>query len=94
MKSLLLLIVPVLLCGCALNYDPIETAPQEAFGVECDHDDDDHHDHAPGEICSDTWWFFTQPWAARWYWGKLLRDGIVLLALASLVTVVSRRRGK
>lgn len=92
MKFLLLLIAPVLLCGCALNYDPIETAPLEAFGVECDHDHDDDHAHAPGEICSDTWWFFTQPWAARWYWGKLLRDGIVLLALASLVTVVSRRR--
>ncbi len=88
-----LLLFLLLLCSCTVNSDPAESAPGHALGEECDLDHD-HHQHQPGHICSESQWFFTQPWAAQWYWGKLLRDGLILLALASLLTLLSgRRRG-
>ena len=90
MKAIPLLVL-VLLCGCSLNYDPVDNAPREVLGGECDLDHE-HHQHEPGHACSETRWFFTQPWAAQWFWGKLLRDCFVLLALACAVTLASRRR--
>jgi len=86
------LLVLVLLCGCSLNSDPVDNAPHEVLGEECDLDHE-HRQHEAGHACSETRWFFTQPWAASWYWDKLLRDGFVLLALAAAVTLLSRRRG-
>lgn len=90
--------------GCALNFDPMERLPESGMHGEfqighdhhhhCDHDhhhhDCDHHDQ--GVIDGETIWFFTQPWAADWFWGKLLRDSLILLALAAAVTVISGRK--
>ncbi|MFO7626720.1 MAG: hypothetical protein R6V62_05640 [Candidatus Fermentibacteraceae bacterium] len=88
MKALPFIIL-LLLCGCNLNSDPVENAPTQVLGEACDHE---HSHHEAGHYCSETRWFFTQPWAAEWYWGKLLRDGLVLLVLAGAVTLLSRRR--
>ncbi len=94
MRLRALLLIPLLLLGCALNSDPAENAPGEVLGEEC-HLDHEHHQHQAGHICSETSWFFTQPWAARWFWGKLLRDGLVFLALAGGIfrLTAMRRRG-
>jgi hypothetical protein len=89
-KALPLLFL-VILCGCSLNSDPVDNAPSEVLGEECNLDHE-HHQHEAGHVCSETRWFFTQPWAAKWFWGKLLRDCFVLLALAGAVTLLSRRR--
>jgi len=90
--KLLPFFVLMLSCCCSLNSDPVDNAPSQVLGEECDLDHEHHH-HEAGHVCSETRWFFTQPWAAKWFWGKLLRDGLVLLALAVTVTLLSRRRG-
>ncbi|GEM_PF-6535173 len=90
MKGLPFLLL-LLLCGCSLNSDPVDNAPAVVLGTECDLDHE-HQQHEAGNVCSETRWFFTQPWAAEWFWGKLLRDCFVLLALAGFVVLVSRRR--
>jgi hypothetical protein len=46
--------------------------------------------HAPGQRNASTAWFFNQPWAARVYWGKMLRDTIVLLVLTGIILFVTR----
>lgn len=91
MKLLQLFPVVILICGCSINSDPVENAPHEVLGEQCDLDHE-HHQNEAGHVCSETRWFFTQPWAAKWFWGKLLRDGLLLLALAGAVTLLSRRR--
>jgi hypothetical protein len=93
MRFRAVLLLTLLLAGCAVNSDPVENAPEEVIGEEC-HLDSEHHQHEPGHICSETTWFFTQPWAARWFWGKLLRDGFVFMALAGVIfglTALRRR---
>jgi hypothetical protein len=53
------------------------------------------HLHPAGERNHGTTWFFNQPWAATFVWGKMLRDSVVLLALAGGVSLASsRRRGR
>jgi len=41
------------------------------------------HSHGSAERNHGTQWFFNQPWAAPFIWGKLLRDGIVFLVMAA-----------
>jgi hypothetical protein len=75
---------------------------EEGYGEEAGHDEeivDDHpegmHVHEAGVRNHGTQWFFNQPWAATFVWGKMLRDGIVLLVLAasvSLLPVILRKR--
>ncbi len=86
-------VVFVLFCGCSLNFDPVDTAPAEALGEECTIAEDGSG-HEAGHACSETRWFFTQPWAAKWYWGKIMRDSLILLALASAVTAISVRKAR
>jgi hypothetical protein len=55
----------------------------------------DTHVHQPGVRNHGTEWFFDQPWAARFVWGKMIRDAVILLALAGVILVLSglyRRR--
>jgi len=73
-------------------------------GHEAEHHGDDvnsgslsgseRHLHAPGERNHGTEWFFNQPWAASFIWGKMLRDSVILVALAVAVLLISglRRR--
>lgn len=49
--------------------------------------------HLPGQRRASTNWFFHQPWAARAYWYKLVRDAIFLLVIAVLITFFTRRKG-
>ncbi len=51
---------------------------------------DNRHHHEPGVRNHGTQWFFNQPWAATFIWGKMLRDAVILLALAAGVFLVSR----
>lgn len=50
------------------------------------------HAHAAGNRNHGTQWFFNQPWAAPFIWGKLARDGAVFLALAAVLFFVTGRR--
>jgi len=52
----------------------------------------DLHLHETGVRNHGTVWFFNQPWAASFIWVKIVRDSVVLLALACVVQVVSRPR--
>lgn len=53
------------------------------------------HVHGAGERNHGTAWFFNQPWAASFIWGKLLRDSVVLVILAAAVCLLSGyRRGR
>lgn len=49
------------------------------------------HVHGAGERNHGTGWFFNQPWAATFIWGKMVRDSIILLLLAAAVLFVSGR---
>ena len=51
-----------------------------------------HHEHDAGERNHGTQWFFNQPWAAPLIWGKLTRDGAMLLGLAVMIILVSGRK--
>ncbi len=53
------------------------------------------HVHDAGARNHGTQWFFNQPWAAPFVWGKLVRDALIFLLLAVVVFVVTgRRKGK
>ena len=54
----------------------------------------ERHLHSPGERNHGTEWFFNQPWAASFIWGKMVRDSVILVVLAAAVLIVSglRRR--
>ncbi len=54
----------------------------------------DRHVHSAGERNHGTEWFFNQPWAASFIWGKILRDSIILLLLAAAILFVSGYRKK
>lgn len=68
---------------------------------EHDHEDEDagltgsdRHVHESGERNHGTEWFFNQPWAASFIWGKMLRDSLILLVLAAAITILSGRRSR
>lgn len=46
--------------------------------------------HAPGQRNTSTAWFFNQPWAATFIWGKMVRDSLLLLGLAFVVVFITR----
>ena len=48
------------------------------------------HRHGAGVRNHGTQWFFNQPWAASFVWGKMLRDSIILVVLAALVLLLPR----
>lgn len=50
------------------------------------------HSHAPGTRNHGTQWFFNQPWAAPFIWGKLFRDSVIFLGLAVAVFFFSSRK--
>lgn len=50
--------------------------------------------HAPGQRNMSTAWFFNQPWAARFIWGKILRDSIMLLVISFVIVFLSRPKEK
>ncbi|MBN1433514.1 hypothetical protein JW921_02070 [Candidatus Fermentibacterales bacterium] len=49
------------------------------------------HVHEAGQRNHGTEWFFNQPWASPFIWPKMLRDSLVLAALAAVIALVSRR---
>jgi hypothetical protein len=49
------------------------------------------HQHDAGARNHGTEWFFNQPWAASFIWPKMLRDSVLLAALAAAIYLVSRR---
>ena len=50
--------------------------------------------HAPGQRNMSTAWFFNQPWAATFVWGKMIRDSLLLLVLAFVIVFATRpKRG-
>lgn len=52
------------------------------------------HVHDAGERNHGTGWFFNQPWAASFIWGKMVRDAVILLVLAAVIIFVSGYRRK
>ncbi|MCK5785575.1 MAG: hypothetical protein KAH54_03340 [Candidatus Sabulitectum sp.] len=52
------------------------------------------HAHDEGDRNHGTQWFFNQPWAAPFIWGKLVRDSLVFLALAVGIFFATRKRSK
>jgi len=80
--------------------DPEHDAGEEHAGEHKEHPEDEAvsghqmHVHQPGERNHGTEWFFNQPWAAKFIWGKMLRDSVVLILLAGLITFFSGRNRK
>jgi hypothetical protein len=63
----------------------------EAAGIEI-HEETESDDlclHDAGERNHGTVWFFNQPWAASFIWGKILLHSVILLALAAAVLLIS-----
>ena len=54
----------------------------------------DRHVHEEGVRNHGTGWFFNQPWAASFIWGKMVRDIVILLSLSAAVLLVSGYRRK
>ncbi len=54
----------------------------------------DRHVHDAGERNHGTGWFFNQPWAATFIWGKMVRDIVILLVLSAAVLFMSGHRRK
>lgn len=52
------------------------------------------HVHAAGQRNHGTGWFFNQPWAAGFIWGKMLRDAVILLVLSAVILLASGYRRK
>ncbi|MCK4806117.1 MAG: hypothetical protein KAT09_00650 [Candidatus Aegiribacteria sp.] len=52
------------------------------------------HVHDAGERSHCTGWFFNQPWAASFIWGKMVRDAVILLVLSAVILFVSGYRRK
>lgn len=52
------------------------------------------HVHDAGERNHGTGWFFNQPWAATFVWGKMVRDSVILLILSAVLLLVSGYRRK
>jgi hypothetical protein len=71
-------------CGHDHDHDHEECHPQE-LGPS-------GHSHAPGDRNHGTEWLFNQPWAARFFWGKLTRDASIFLGLAVILFIASGKR--
>ncbi len=71
-----------------------EAAAAEDSSTVDEHMEESHagHVHDAGARNHGTQWFFNQPWAAPFIWGKLLRDAVTFLLLAVAVFVVTGRR--
>lgn len=52
------------------------------------------HAHGAGNRNHGTQWFFNQPWAAPFIWGKLLRDSLIFLILAVGIFLLTGGRRK
>ena len=52
------------------------------------------HVHEEGLRNHGTGWFFNQPWAASFIWGKMVRDIVILLVLSAAILFVSGYRRK
>lgn len=52
------------------------------------------HAHSAGNRNHGTQWFFNQPWAAPFVWGKLFRDALIFLTLAAIILLATGRRRK
>lgn len=52
------------------------------------------HNHDAGARNHGTQWFFNQPWAAPFIWGKLFRDSLVFLGLAIALFIFTAKKGK
>ena len=48
----------------------------------------DRHVHDAGQRNHGTGWFFNQPWAASFIWGKMVRDSVILLILSAVMLFV------
>ncbi len=61
-----------------------------------EHVEDSHagHAHSSGNRNHGTQWFFNQPWAAPFIWGKLFRDALIFLGLAAGIFLITGRRRK
>ena len=90
-------------CEDAENHDHEHEADSAATVLLHEESDDhdvleitgsDRHVHASGERNHGTGWFFNQPWAATFIWGKMLRDIVILLVLSAAVLFVSGHRRK
>lgn len=78
--------------------------PEQAEDETCEECDSEHsideqvedshagHNHAQGSRNHGTQWFFNQPWAAPFIWGKLFRDAAIFLVLAVAVFIISGRK--
>ena len=67
-----------------------QTDEHDALGIS----GSDRHLHDPGARNHGTAWFFNQPWAATFIWGKMVRDTVILLLIAAAVLFVSGYRRK
>jgi len=54
----------------------------------------DRHVHGSGERNHGTGWFFNQPWAASFIWGKMIRDIVILFLLSAAIVFASVYRRK
>lgn len=50
------------------------------------------HVHEAGARNHGTEWFFNQPWSAKFIWGKMIRDSVILVILAVAILLASRWR--
>ena len=67
-----------------------ESHEQDTLGIT----GTDRHVHGSGQRNHGTAWFFNQPWAASFIWGKMVRDSVILLILAAVILFVSGYRRK
>ncbi|MBN2585897.1 MAG: hypothetical protein JXA64_01835 [Candidatus Fermentibacteraceae bacterium] len=86
-----------------VHADSCETCGEETTEVEHDHPEGEHvhdpagsdrHIHEAGVRNHGTEWFFNQPWAADFIWGKMVRDSVILVLLATGLIILSGYRRK
>ena len=75
------------------DHDHGEEAAADSRSMAMDHQGDVHL-HGEGVRNHGTEWFFNQPWAASFVWGKMLRDSVILILLAAGLLLLPRIRGK
>ncbi len=77
--------------------ESVETGSVHDESLEHDVSDisgSDRHVHGAGERNHGTGWFFNQPWAASFIWGKMVRDSVILIILAAAIFITSGYRRK
>jgi len=94
----ILIVVILAIAGCTerIDYDIEDVAPAEHLSGEEEHlyIHAGVHMHESGVRNHGTEWFFNKPWAASFVWGKMLRDTIVLLLLATGLFLIPRIRSR